>query len=165
MWSTACQEITLGKQTFCIAPPPLVKLHRRLAKRSEFLKLHLKHYHMSSAQFRRRTNELYLPEGVYRLYDGVVKDCEICQKTKPAPLRSRFSGVRPKDFGDVVFMDHCEIKHMNKKHQLFLVLDDATSLLWGATQEAGTELVTLDFFREWMHTHSWRTWFPSPRRG
>ena len=82
-----------------------------------------------------------LQEGVYRLCDGVVKDCEICQKTKPAPLRSRFSGVRAKDFGDVVFMDHCEIKHMNKKHQLF-----ATSLLWGATQEEGTEPVTQDLF-------------------
>ena len=57
------------------------------------------------------------------------KDCEICQKTKPAPPRSRFSGVRAKDFGDVVFTDHCEIKHMSKKHQLFLVLDGATSLL------------------------------------
>ena len=40
---------------------------------------------MSSAQFRRRTSELYLPEGVYRLYDSVVKACEICQKTKSAP--------------------------------------------------------------------------------
>ena len=79
-----------------IVPPPLVKLHKRLAKRSELLKLHLKHDHMSSAQFRRRTSELCLPEGVYRLYDGVVKDCKICQKTKPAPPRSRFSGVRAK---------------------------------------------------------------------
>ena len=70
-----------------LVPPPLVKLHQRL---SELLKLHLKHYHMSAAQFRRRTSELYLPESVYRLYDGVVKDCEICQKTKPAPPRSRF---------------------------------------------------------------------------
>ena len=123
-------------------PPPLARLHQRLSKRSELLKHHLKHYHMSSAQFRRRTSELYLPESVYRLYDGVVKDREICQKTKPAPPRSRFSGVRAKDFGDVVFVDHYEIKHMNKKHQLFLVLDGATSLLWGATQEEGTEPVT-----------------------
>ena len=66
-----------------LVPPPLVKLHQRLSKRTELLKLHLKHYHMSTAQFRRRTSELYLPEGVYRLYDGVVKDCEICHKTKP----------------------------------------------------------------------------------
>ena len=35
-----------------MVPPPLVKLHKRLARRSELLKLHLKHYRMSSAQFR-----------------------------------------------------------------------------------------------------------------
>ena len=137
-----------------LIPPPLVKLHQRLSRRTELLKLHLKHYHMSSAQFRRRTSELYLPEGIYRMYENVVKECEICQKTKPAPPRSRFSGVRAKEFGDVVFMDHCEIKHMTKKHQLFLVLDGATSLLWGATQQEGTEPVTQDLFREWMHVHS-----------
>ena len=54
----------------------------------------------------------------------------------------------------MVFMDHCEIKHMSKKHQLFLVLDGATSLLWGATQQEGIEPVTQDLFREWMHVHS-----------
>ena len=137
-----------------LIPPPLVKLHERLSKRTELLKLHLKHYHMSSAQFRRRTSELYLPEGIYRLCENVVKECETCQKTKPAPPRSRFSGVRAKEFGDVVFMDHCEIKHMAKKHQLVLVLDGATSLLWGSTQQEGTEPVTQDLFREWMHIHS-----------
>ena len=52
------------------------------------------------------------------------------------------------------FMAHCEIKHVAKKHQLFLVLDGATSLLWGATQQEGTEPVTQDLFREWMHIHS-----------
>ena len=56
-----------------MAPPPLMKLHKRLARRSELLKLHLKHYHMSPAQFRRQTSDLYLPEGVDGLYDGVVK--------------------------------------------------------------------------------------------
>ena len=55
---------------------------------------------------------------------------------------------RAKDFSDVVFMDNCEIKHVST------VLDGATSLLWGATQEEGTELVTQDLFREWMHVHS-----------
>ena len=74
-----------------MVPPPLVKLHKRLAKRSKLLKLHLKHYHVSTAQFRRRTSELYFPEGVYRAYDGVVKDCEVCQKTKPAPPPASFA--------------------------------------------------------------------------
>ena len=32
-----------------MVPPPLVKLPKRLAKRSELLKLYLKHYRMSSA--------------------------------------------------------------------------------------------------------------------
>ena len=68
--------------------------------------------------------------------------------------KTPFSGVRAKEFGDVVFMDHCEIKHMTKKHQLFLVLDGATSLLWGSTQQEGTEPITQDLFREWMHIHS-----------
>ena len=58
---------------------------------------------------------------------SVVRDCEVYQKTKPVPPRSRFSGVRAKDFGDVVFMDHCEIKHKSKKHQLFLALDSSES--------------------------------------
>ena len=75
------------------------------------------------------------------------------RKPNPAPPRSRFSGVRAKEFGDVVFMDHCEIKHMAKKHQLFLVLDGATSLLWGSTQQEGAEPITQDLFREWMHIH------------
>ena len=66
----------------------------------------------------------------------------------------RISGVRAEDFGDVVFMDHCKIKHTARKHQLFLVLDGATSLLWGATQQEGTEPVTQDLSREWMHIHS-----------
>ena len=118
----------------------------RGSKRTELLKLHLKHYHMSSAQFRRRTSELYLPEGIYRLYESVVKECETCQKTKPAPPRSRFTGVRAKEFGDVVFMDHCEIKHMAKKHQLFLPC--------GVRPSRKARTVTQGLFREWMHIHS-----------
>ena len=66
-------------------------------------------------------------------------------KDKASSSEIPLLGSQGKDFGDVVFMDHCEIKHMAKKHQLFLVLDGATSILWGATQQD---------FREWMHIHS-----------
>ena len=45
------RELNLG-----MVPPPLAKLHKRLAKRSELLKLHLKYYHVSLAQFRGRTS-------------------------------------------------------------------------------------------------------------
>ena len=82
-----------------MVPPLLVELHKRRVKRSEHLKLHLKHHEKNS--------ELYLPEGSYRLYNYVVRECGMCQKTKPFPSIARFSGVRAVSFGDVVFMDHC----------------------------------------------------------
>ena len=104
------------------------KFHQRLAK-SELLKLHPKHYHMSSAQFRRRTSKLYLPEGGCRLYDGVVEDCEVCQKTKPPPPRSRFSSVRAKDFGDVVFTVRSSTWQRCISDFWLSSLDGATSLL------------------------------------
>ena len=71
-----------------------------LCEAPQLLTLDLKHYHMSSAQFRCRTSELHLLKGVYRLYDSVVKDCEVCLHHRI----SRFAGVRAKEFGDVVCM-------------------------------------------------------------
>ena len=119
--------------------PPLTKLRWRLAKRSVLLKPPTEALSHESGKFRRRTSQLYLPEGIYPLYHTMVEDCKVCQKTKPSPPRARFSGVRAKNFGDVVFMDHRETKRTSKKHQLYLVLAAATtSPLWGATQDEVT---------------------------
>jgi len=41
------------------------RLLMRLRKPEELLNLHLKHYHMSLAQFRHRTSSLRLPEEVH----------------------------------------------------------------------------------------------------
>ena len=109
---------------------------------------------MNPAQFRRRTSELYLPEGISCLHDTLVKDCDAFQKTKPAPPRAKFFGVRATNFSDVVFMDHYEIKHMANKHQFYIVFDGVTSLPWGATQDEGSQPVTQDLFTEWMHIRS-----------
>ena len=111
-----------------MVPPPLVLSQRRVV--SQAPRGALSHHHMSPAQFRRGTTELFLPEGIYRLYDHVVKDCEVCQKTKPAPPRARFSGVRTVTFGATGLMDHCEIKHLGTKHQLYLVLDGDVAQKW-----------------------------------
>ena len=54
--------------------------------------LHLKHYHMSSAQFKKRITHLDTPGMVYDLYQHVVKTCPFCNSTKPRPDRSRVSG-------------------------------------------------------------------------
>ena len=50
------------------------------------------------------------------------------------------------------FLDNDEAH--DEEAPALLVLDGATSLRWGSTQEEGTEPVTQDLFREWMHIHS-----------
>ena len=67
---------------------------------------HLKHYHMSTAQFKKRTTYLDIPEKVYDFYQHVVKTCPFCNSTKPRPDRSLVSGLRAEEFGDLIFLDH-----------------------------------------------------------
>ena len=83
----------------------------RLRKPEEILKLHLKHYHMSPAQFRHRTSSLRLPEEVHDQYKEVVQGCEHCRMKKPPVQRSKISGLRSANFGDLVFIDHADVKN------------------------------------------------------
>ena len=66
--------------------------------------LHLKHYHMSTAQFKKRTTHLDVPEKIYDLYQHVVKTCPFCNTTKPRPERSRVSGLRAVEIGGLIFL-------------------------------------------------------------
>ena len=86
-----------------ITPPALAKLHKRLGKEVELYKLHVKHYHMSPTQFRKRTTQLALPDSVYEKYDKVCKGCTVCATPRQAPSRSRISGIRANNFGDIIF--------------------------------------------------------------
>ena len=70
-------------------PANLRKLHEKLKDNAELLKLHLKHYHMSTAQFRRRTSALKIPEIIYQQYDEIVKKCRTCMENSAAPVRAR----------------------------------------------------------------------------
>ena len=67
--------------------------------------LHLKHYHMSTAQFKKRTTHLHILGKVYHLHQHVVKTSPFCNSTKPRPHRSRVSGLRAEEFGDLIFLD------------------------------------------------------------
>jgi hypothetical protein len=139
-----------------IVPPSLRKLHKRLNNELELYKLHLKHYHMSPAQFRRRTSELALPDEIYMKYERVCKKCKACSENVPAPSRSRVTGLRASEFGELVFVDHCEVSHGGHKSLVLLILDAASSLLWGSPQvNASTEL-TLSAMREWMDNYQVR---------
>ena len=72
--------------------------------------LHLKHYHMSVAQFKRRTNHLDILGMIYDLHHHVVKIHPFCKSTKPRPDRSRVSGFRAEEFGELIFLDHGSTK-------------------------------------------------------
>ena len=111
--------------------PAYRKMIKRLDDKVELYKLHVKHYHMSPTQFRRRTSMLNLPERIYEKYEDVFNKCRVCSMSVAPPPRAKISGIRASVFGDVVFVDHCEIELNKKKYVVLLVLDGATNLLLG----------------------------------
>jgi hypothetical protein len=109
---------------------------------------------MTPAQFRKRTSELALPEEVYKKFEQVVKTCKTCSDAAPAPSRSRITGIRASNFGDLIFVDHAEIGHLGQKYLVLLILDGATNLLWARPQRDLKAEETLEGFREWIEHHN-----------
>ena len=119
--------------------------------KSELYKLHIKHYHMTPTQFRRRTSELALPEHVYKLFEQVCLECPECLRVARPVARSKASGLRAEKFGDLIFVDHCELKlPSGQKFPCLLVLDGATSLLWAHAQLDLQATTTQTHLRSWM---------------
>ena len=106
--------------------PAYKKMLSRLEDSVELYKLHVKHYHMSPTQFRRRTSMLGLPDSVYQKYEDVCHKCRVCSTSIAPPPRARVSGIRASNFGDVIFVDHAEIMLRSNKYMVLLVLDGAT---------------------------------------
>ena len=69
-------------------------IFNKLSDERNLRDLHLKHYHMSTAQFKKRTTHLDIPGKVYDVCQHVVTTCPLCNSTKPRPERSRVSGVQ-----------------------------------------------------------------------
>jgi hypothetical protein len=135
-----------------LVPLALQRLHRRLSK--DLYKLHVEHYHMSPAQFRKRTSELALPDEVVQKYVQMVQSCNICSDATPPPARSRLTGLRTANDVDLVFADHAEIHHGYQKHLALLILDGATNLRWARPQQDLQAEPTLESFRDWMDHHN-----------
>ena len=77
--------------------------------------------------FMKRTSALNLPKHIYQRYETIVKKCESCQKSKPAPERSKVTGMRAMHFGDLIFVDHTDI-NVDDSHYLCLIIVDAASI-------------------------------------
>ena len=129
--------------------PAYRKMIKRLDDKVELYKLHVKHYHMSPTQFRRRTSMLNLPERIYEKYEDVFNKCRVCSMSVAPPPRAKISGIRASVFGDVVFVDHCEIELKKKKYVVLLVLDGATNLPWASAQNSLDKKETLTHLQAW----------------
>ena len=63
------------------------------------------------------------------------------------------SGLRATVFGDLLFVDHAEVKINNGKYIVLIIMDAATSFLAGFPQKSTNAEETLDNFREWMELY------------
>ena len=131
-------------------PLALRRIHQKLESPVELLKLHLKHYHMSSDQFRKRTSALKIPEEIYQNYDLIVKQCETCQGVKKGPSRPKVSGMRSEVFGDLTFIDHAEVQLNHRFKIMFLIIyDGATQLMTSFPCETKSEDETIGYLMDY----------------
>ena len=84
---------------------------------------------MSPAQFKHRTASLRLPEDIHELYKDVVQGCEHCIKKKPPVQRSKVTGLRADNFGDIVFIDHADVGVRGDTYSVLIVFDGATTFV------------------------------------
>ena len=129
--------------------PAFKRMLRKLEDSVELHKLHIKHYHMSPTQFRRRTSMLGLPDSVYEKYQDMCNKCRVCSTSIAPPPRSRVSGIRATNFGDVIFVDHAETQLRKSKYVVLLVLDGASNLLWATAQTSLSNKETSQALRLW----------------
>jgi hypothetical protein len=103
--------------------------------------------------FKHRTSALKLPREIIDKYDKILKTCEHCQKKQVRPARSNISGLRANNFGDLIFVDHAEVKMVEGRYIVLIILDAATSFLAAFPQKTFQAEETLDNFREWMELY------------
>ena len=130
------------------ASPQYQRMLEKLNNDVELYKLHVKHYHVSPAQFRRRTSVLGLPGEIYDKYDRIVKGCRVCSTSVPTPPRARIAGLRASSFGNLIFVDHEEIKLGNKAYLALVIIDGASNLLWATALTSLEAPETLGAFRQ-----------------
>ena len=146
--------LPLPGQEVSRASPAFQRMLEKLRNEVELYKLHVKHYHMSPAQFRRRTSMLGVPGEFYDKYDRVVTSCKVCSTSVPSPPRARIAGLRASSFGDLIFVDHAEIKYGTSLYLVLLIIDGATNLLWATALTTLEVPETLGAFRLWIEENN-----------
>ena len=104
-------------------------------------------------KYHRRTSALKLPDTIYQKFEETVQKCRTCMESAQAPTRSRVTGLRAENFGDLVFLDHCEVEISKVKYTILLVLDGASNLLWARPCNSKAAEESIEAVREWMDHH------------
>ena len=92
---------------------------------------------------------LGLPGEIYDKYDRIVKVCRVCSTSVPTSPRPRIAGLRASSFGDLIFVDHEEIKFGTKAYLAVVIIDGASNLLWATALTSLEAPETLGAFRQW----------------
>ena len=91
---------------------------------------------MNLENFKRRTTNLKIPDDIYRSYGELCRGCEICGKFHPAPERSKVTGMRATQFGDLWFIDHVDVRVANQWYCVLVVVDAMSNLVWAGPQKS-----------------------------
>ena len=81
-----------------------------------------------------------------------MKTCPFCNSTKPRPDRSRVSGRRADEFGDLIFFDHGSTKIGDQTFGVLIVLDGATSHITAYPWKSTSPSEVISKLHEWMDT-------------
>ena len=81
-----------------------------------------------------------------------MKTCPFCNSTKPRPDRSRVSGLRAEEFGNLIFLDHGSTTIGDETFGFLVVLDGATSHLTAYPCKSTSPSEVISKLHEWMDT-------------
>ena len=71
---------------------------------------------------------------MHALYKDVAQGCEHCIKKTPPLQRSQATGLRADNFGDIVFIDHVDVKIRGETYVVLIVVDGATTFVTAFAQ-------------------------------
>ena len=76
-------------------------------------------------------------EGVrgYSRFKNTRSECISCQRFHQAPTRSRVTGMRAINFGDLWFLDHVDIGIGAYSYCVLIIIDATSNLLWAGPQK------------------------------
>ena len=93
-----------------------------------------------------------IPGRIYDLYQHVVKTCPFCTSVKQKTERSRVSGLRAEEFGDLIFLDHASAKIGDRTFGFLINLDGATSHWTAYPCKSTSTSEVIAKIHEWMDT-------------